>query len=141
MLDISIIIFAISLIAIVAMLLSQYLSLKKSGLLDKDFEQKDLSYRNFQSFTIRLKNFLLIAMHRIAILLSRFWARLAHAISSVFHNSMRKLEERIIKVERDNGTGGTSNQSIFFTTINAYKHEIKKLKGRIEEETPRPKDS
>ncbi|MCC7469882.1 MAG: hypothetical protein IT284_01965 [Bacteroidetes bacterium] len=141
MLDISIIIFAISLIAIVAMLLSQYLSLKKSGLLDKDFEQKDLSYRNFQSFTIRLKNFLLIAMHRIAILLSRFWARLTHAISSVFHNSMRKLEERIIKVERDNGTSGTSNQSIFFTTINAYKHEIKKLKGRIEEETPRPKDS
>ena len=141
MLDISIIIFAISLIAIVAMLLSQYLSLKKSGLLDKDFEQKDLSYRNFQSFTIRLKNFLLIAMHRIAILLSRFWARLTHAISSVFHNSMRKLEERIIKVERDNGTSGTSNQSIFFTTINAYKHEIKKLEGRIEEETPRPKDS
>lgn len=140
MIDVSIIIFTISLIAIIAMFISQYKRLKKAGELEKEFPPKDLSYESFQSFTIRLKKFWLALAHSIAIIISKLWARLTHYLSHTFNKTMSKIEERIIKSEKKNNSGESQSQSVFLTTIKTYKHEIKKLKGRVEEEAPRPRE-
>lgn len=141
MLDISIIIFSISLIATIAMFVSQYKKLKKNGELEKEFPVKDLSYESFQSFSIRLKKFWTVFIHSVAIIISKIWARITHYLSQTFKKGMSKIEERIIKGEKKNNINNENrSQSVFLTTIKTYKHEIKKLKGRAEEEAPRPRE-
>ncbi len=140
MFSIPIIIFVASLIAIIWMFATQYKRLKTTGQLERDFAVKDLSYESFQSFNARLWSFWLLFIHSAAIVISKFWARITHTLARAFNNAARKIEERIIKSEKKSGTVGRPEQSVFLTTIKAYKHEIKKLKGEAFEEKPRPRE-
>lgn len=137
MFDISIIIFLVSLVSIIGMFFIQYRKLKKSGELEKDFPQKDLSYESFRNFSIKLKRLWLIFIHSAAILFSKIWARITHKLAFWFNKFTKKIEERIIKSEKSDSK--EINQSVFITTIKAYKHEIKKLKGRVEPDKPKPR--
>lgn len=138
MIDISIIIFVASLITIIVMFVFQYKKLKSKGELDKNFPPRELSYESFRNFTIRLKNLWLIFIHSSAILISRVWARITHKLSFWFNKITKKIEEQIIKSEKINQNKDL-NQSVFITTIKAYKTEIKKLKGRVEPDKPKPR--
>lgn len=140
MIDISIIVFLVSLVAIIVMFVAQYRRLKATGQLGMDFPSKDLSYESFQSFSKKLGTLWLTIIHTVAIILSKLWARLTHYLASGFNKAAKKIEHQIIKTEKRNGAGGRSGRSVFLTTVKAYKHEIKKLKGRVEEEKPRPRD-
>lgn len=141
MIDISIIIFLLALIAIIVMFVSQYKKIKQNGDIEKDFPSKDFSRENFELLNNKAKRFWLIFIHGIVIIATKIWARLTHHVSLFFKKSLEKFEARIIKHEKKNATDRNQAQSIFLTTIKTYKHEIRKLKGSVEEELPRPRES
>lgn len=133
MFDISIIIFAVSLVTLVIMFAVQS---RKIG--NQDYPSKDLSYDNFQKLRRRIYEFSNFIIHSAAIILSKTWARINHFIWSLFHKGVRHIDAAIMKHEKKQ-SDGEAKQSVFITTVKAYKHEIKKLKGRVEEEQPRPR--
>ena len=139
MLNVAIIIFLVSLIAIVVMMTSQYKKLKLRGDLAKDFSSKDLSYENFVTLNKKLRTLWLVFIHTTAIVLTKSWARITHFVSSVFHKGVSHVEKQIIKREKERNGNGEVPQSVFLTTIKTYKNEIKKLKRKAEEELPRPR--
>lgn len=139
MFQISIIIFVLTLIAIIVMMVMQYNRLKKRGELMKEFSSKDLSYESFVSLNKKLQTLWLILIHTTAIVLTKIWARITHFVSSMFHKGISKVEQQIIKREKERGIGDEVPQSVFLTTIKTYKNEIKKLKKKAEEELPRPR--
>jgi len=136
MLDISIILFIASLIGIIVLFSVRYWQLKSSNGLNEEFPAKDLSYESFRKFSIKLKRLWLVSTHTIAIIVSKSWARLTHYLASSANKLGNKIEEQIIKTEK-NGSSPNKKHSIFLTTVKAYKHEIKKLKGRIEPDKPK----
>ena len=141
MIHISIIIFALALISIIVMMVSQYKKLVRSGAIDKDFSSKDLSYENFVSLNKKLRTLWLVFIHTTAIVLSKIWARTTHFISSIFHKGISHVEKQIIKREKARTQEGEEiPQSVFLTTIKTYKNEIKKLKKKAEEELPHPRE-
>jgi hypothetical protein len=138
MFDISIIIFLLALLGIAAMFLSQSKKLKR-GELGSAFASKDLSYENFKILNEKTKVLWLQFIHAAAIILSKLWARLTHHIVSWFHRGVKRVEDQLIKHEKKHGTDDITKKSVFLTTIKTYKSEIKKLKGKVEEELPRPR--
>ncbi len=140
MFDISIIIFALALIAIIVMFISQYRKLKRNGTLHNDFPSKDFSYENFELLNTKMRRLWLTTIHGGAIIATKVWVRITYYISTFFHRGFKKVEERIIRIEKKNKENGDRSQSVFLTTIKTYKHEVKKLKGRVEEELPRPRE-
>lgn len=141
MIDISIIIFLLALIGIIAMFISQKKKLKHGGDLASAYSSKDLSYENFKILNEKLKVMWLKFIHTTAIVLSKLWARLTHTIVSWFHRGVKRVEEQMIKHEKKHGPDDITKKSVFLTTIKTYKSEIKKLKGKVEEELPRPRES
>ncbi len=138
MFDVSIIIFFLALIGIVWMFASQAKRLRREDRLHDAFPSKDLSYENFKLLNEKARKLWLEFIHSTAIVLSKFWARLTHHIGTWFHKGIRRVEQQMIKQEQKDGNGEVK-QSIFLTTIKTYKKEIKKLKGAVEEELPRPR--
>lgn len=136
--DVSIIIFLGSLIGIIGMLVFQYRKLKASGGLDGT-EPRALSYETFKTFGKKLSRLWLIVLHGTAVIGTRAWARTTHYTSATLKKGLKKIEDRIMQAERSAATGERRSQSVFLTTIKTYKHEIKKLQGRAEEELPRPR--
>lgn len=131
MLDISVIIFVASLIAIITLF-----AVQAGRVGDAVHASKDLSYENFQKLRRRSYEFSQFIIHSIAIILSKFWARVTHGISSIFHKGVKHIDKQLMKHEKKSAEG-VATQSVFITTVKAYKHEIKKLKGKVEEELPR----
>lgn len=138
MFDVSIIIFLLTLVSIVWMFASQMKKLRREDRLHDAFPSKDLSYENFKLLNDKTKKLWLEFIHSTAMVLSKFWARLTHHIGTWFHKGIRRVEEQMIKQENKNGDSEV-RQSVFLTTIKTYKKEIKKLKGKVEEELPRPR--
>lgn len=138
MFDVSIIIFFLALIGIVWMFASQAKKLRREDRLHDAFPSKDLSYENFKLLNEKTKKLWLEFIHSTAVVLSKSWARLTHHIGTWFHKGIRRVEEQMIKQENKN-VNGEIKQSVFLTTIKTYKKEIKKLKGKAEEELPRPR--
>lgn len=135
MIDISILIFLAALIALVAIFFVKWRRLGDSE--GEEYPSKDLSYENFQKLQKQARYLWLTVIHGGAIIVSKTWARITHFISGVFHKGAKRIEREIMKHEK-NGAG-EGRQSVFLTTVKTYKHEIKKLKGRVEEELPRPR--
>jgi hypothetical protein len=86
-----------------------------------------------------MQRFSLAVTHGTAIIITKLWVRVVHYISRFFRNSLKKIEARLMKLEKKN-EGNPGGQSVFLTTIKTYKHEVKKLQGRVEEELPRPRE-
>lgn len=140
MIDISIIIFLLALLGIAAMFISQRGKLRRDANLQNAAYSKDLSYENFKILNNKARKAWLEFIHTTAIILSKLWARITHYIASIFHKGVRRVEEQLIKHEKKAAANGEEiPQSVFLTTIKTYKKEIKKLKGKVEEELPRPR--
>lgn len=135
MIDISILIFLAALIALVAIFFVKWRRLGDRE--REEYPSKDLSYENLQKLQKQARYLWLAVIHGGAIIVSKTWARITHFISGVFHKGAKRIEREIMKHEK-NGTS-EGRQSVFLTTVKTYKHEIKKLKGRVEEELPRPR--
>ena len=131
MIDVSVIIFLIALISMITLFAFQA---NKVG--DVEHESKDLSYENFQKLRRRSYEFSQFIIHSFAIILSKFWARITHFVWSIFHKGVKHIDKQLQKHEKKIESG-EAKQSVFITTVKAYKHEIKKLKGKVEEELPR----
>lgn len=138
MFDVSIIIFLLALVGIVWMFASQAKRLRREDRLHDAFPSKDLSYENFKILNDKAKKLWLEFVHGAAVVLSKSWARLTHHVGTWFHRGIHRVEQQLIKHEKKNGKGEVK-QSVFLTTIKTYKKEIKKLKGKAEEELPRPR--
>ncbi len=139
MIDVSVIIFILSLLGITWMFVSQAKKLKRGVVSEDAFSSKDLSYENLKIINDKIKMMWLRFIHVVAIVISKSWARLTHHTVSWFHKGIRRVENQLIKHEKKNGGDGIGQKSVFLTTIKAYKSEIKKLKGKVEEELPRPR--
>ncbi len=137
--DASIIIFILTLLGITWMFVSQRRKLSHDESLGAEFSSKDLSYENFKLLNERAKLLWLQFIHATAIVISKLWARLTHHAVSWFHKGVRRVEEQMIKQEKRYGSDHIANRSVFLTTIKTYKGEIKKLRGKVEEELPRPR--
>lgn len=133
MFDISIIIFVVSLLAIVILF-----AVQAGRIGDREYPSKDLSYDNFHKLRARIYEFLQFVIHSLAIILSKLWARVTHFISSIFLKGVKHIDKQLQKHEKRSAEG-VVKQSVFITTVKAYKHELKKLKGTVEEELPRPR--
>ncbi len=133
MFDISIIIFTVSLLAIVILF-----AVQAGRIGDREYPSKDLSYENFYKLRRRTYEFFQFVIHSLAIILSKSWARVTHFISSIFHKGVKRIDRELQKHEKRSAEG-IAKQSVFITTVKAYKHELKKLKGKVEEELPRPR--
>lgn len=131
------IIFLASLIAIIVMIVRQYKKITLTGEIHQDFSSKDLSYESFRTIQSKSRRLWLVIIHTVAIVASKAWARITHEITRLFHKFFNKLEERVKKHENRHGSGEAREQSVFLTTMKTYKHEIKKLRGKVEEEAPR----
>lgn len=138
MIDVSIIIFFLALISIVYIFARQAKILRRENRLNETFPSKDLSYENFRILNEKTKHLWLEFIHSVAIVLSKFWARFTHHTGTWFHKGVSRVEQQLIKHEKKNGEA-LVKQSVFLTTIKTYKKEIKKLKGKVEEELPRPR--
>lgn len=141
MLDISMIIFVLALIGISVMFVRQYKKLKVDGELDKEFPTRDFSYESFQTFNKKLWQMWLMVIHGTAIVGTKAWAHTTHHTTKVLRKGLKKIEDRIIKSEKKNSDGTPREQSVFLTTIKTYKHEIRKLERRSEDELPRPREN
>ena len=131
MFDVSVIIFVV---AVIGMITLFALQANKVG--ETDHVSKDLSYENFQKLRRRSYEFSRFVIHSLAIILSKTWARITHFIWGIFHKGVKHIDKQLQKHEKKIAEG-VAKQSVFITTVKAYKHEIKKLKGRVEEELPR----
>ncbi len=140
MIDVTMIIFTLALIGIIVMFVHQYKKLKRSGDLDKEFPTKDFSYENFQTFNKKLWRMWLAFIHSAAIIGTKAWAHTTHHTTKVLRKGLQKIEDRIIKSEKRTNNGIPREQSVFLTTIKTYKHEIRKLERRSEDEPPRPRN-
>lgn len=140
MFDLSVIIFVLALVGIIVMMTAQFRRMKASGDMAREFPKKDLSQENFRLLEKRARHLWLTVSHGTVIIATRAWVRLTHFVSKFFRRGFRKIEERMKKIEKKNATGESRGQSLFLTTIKTYKHEIKKLNGRVEEELPRPRE-
>lgn len=140
MLDISMIIFVLALVAVIVMFVRQYKKLKVDGELDKEFPTRDFSYESFQTFNKKLWQMWLMVIHGTAIVGTKAWAHTTHHTTKVLRKGLKKIEDRIIKSEKKNSDGTPREQSVFLTTIKTYKHEIRKLERRSEDELPRPRE-
>lgn len=140
MLHISMILFVLALIALIVMFVRQYKKLKQSGDFDKEFPTRDLSYESFQTFNKKLWQMWLALIHGTAIVGTKAWAHTTHHTTKVLRKGLQKIEDRIIKSEKRGIDGDVPReQSVFLTTIKTYKHEIRKLERRSEDEPPRPR--
>lgn len=135
MLDISVIIFAAALIALVVMFLLQWPKVR-DGRVDGSHKP---SYEHWEALRKKSRFIWLAFAHGSAIIASKTWARITHFVSGTLHKGAKRLEREIMKHEKSNGE--TGRQSVFLTTVKTYKHEIKRLKGRVEEELPRPREA
>ena len=138
MIDVSIIIFFLALISIIYIFARQAKTLRRKNRLNETFASKDLSYENFRILNEKTRRLWLEFIHSLAIVLSKFWARFTHHVGTWFHKGVSRVEKQLIKHEKQNGDM-VVKQSVFLTTIKTYKKEIKKLKGKVEEELPRPR--
>lgn len=134
MIDASVIIFAASLISMIALFAYQ-----AGRVGDANHASKDLSYENFQKLRSRSYEFSQFLIHSIAIILSKSWARVTHFVWGIFHKGVKHIDRQLQKHEKRTAEG-VATQSVFITTVKAYKHEIKKLKGKVEEELPRARN-
>ncbi len=134
MFDISIIIFAASLIGIIILFVVQ-----AGRIGDEEYASKDLSYENFHKLRKRIFEFWQLIIHSLAIILSKSWARVTHFVWGIFHKGAKHIDNQLMKHEKRKSDGEVK-QSVFITTVKAYKHEIKKLKGRVEDEKPRARN-
>lgn len=141
MLDLSIIIFALSFITICVIVTLQWSKLKNTNGFEKVFPSKDLTYENFQIVNSKLKRSWLIFIHSVAIIATKIWVRITHYISAFFRKGFKKVEDRLIKIEKKNSEEGVASQSLFLTTMKTYKREIRKMKKSSEDEMPRPRDA
>ncbi len=131
MLDVTVIIFLIALVSIITLFAFQ-----AGRVGDTEYPSKDLSYENFQKLRTRSYEFSQFIIHSLAIILSKTWARITHFVWSIFHKGVKHIDKQLQKHEKKIEEG-VAKQSVFITTVKAYKHEIKKLKGKVEEELPR----
>lgn len=132
------ILFVLSLGGIIYMFAKGHKQLIKNVDANLNLASRDISYETFKSLRIRTRNLWLVATHALAIVASRIWARLTHRVGKFGNRVVRKIDERIKKHEKENAEKNRP-QSIFLTTIKAYKHEIKKLNGSVSEELPKPR--
>jgi hypothetical protein len=120
------------------MFVRQGRSVLKNPELHPEVPARDISYETFKTVQAKTKNISLVATHAMAITASKAWARTTHHVGKFGNRVINKVEERIKKHETKNASENRP-QSIFLTTIKAYKHEIKKLNGAAQEELPRPR--
>lgn len=125
-----IIIFAISLIGIVAMIYRGVSRVRSIG-----YEHSESSHpmaKHLESIGKSFYRLVNLIAHSFAVIVSRLWARLSHRIGTVYNKITKKLEDYFNHKNESNIKKGQKTQSILLTTIKAYKREIKKLNGKIE---------
>ena len=133
MIDLSIIIFGVALVSIIVMLTLQ---LRKMRTSKNSVDSENNNYENYHKVRGKLYMFFVGLTHIFVIFITKIWARFSHKAGVKAKKVTRKVEDYFNHKNEESIEKNKKTQSIFLTTMKTYKHEIKKLNEKIEDDTP-----